>query len=81
MITGSRNGFNPAALKTIDFLNGDVTTGKCFCPCHDDGQKPSLQVNNGDKVPVVIHCWGINTKKHDLEVIAHARQCPLADQR
>jgi hypothetical protein len=63
--------FNPAALEVIDFLGGDRSTGMCFCPCHDDGEKPSLQVNNGDKVPIVLHCFGNGTKEHDLEVIAY----------
>jgi phage/plasmid primase-like uncharacterized protein len=66
-------GFNPAALEVIDFLGGDRSTGMCFCPCHDDGEKASLQVNNGDRGPVVLHCWGIGTKEHDLEVIAYLK--------
>lgn len=66
-------GFNAAALTVIDFLDGDRATGKCFCPCHDDGAKPSLQVNNGNIVPVVVHCFGIGTKEHNLEVIAHLK--------
>src|SRR6266576_5361060 len=65
--------FNPAALEVIDFLGGDRSTGMCLCPCHDDGEKPSLHVNNGDKVPVVIHCFGVETKEHDLEVIAYLK--------
>lgn len=66
-------GFNAAALAVIDYLNGDHSTGKCFCPCHDDGAKPSLQVNNGDMRPVVIHCFGVGTKEHDLDVIAYLK--------
>ena len=54
MGAGTR-GFNPAALEVIDFLGGDRSTGMCFCPCHGDGEKPSLQVNNGSRVPVVVH--------------------------
>jgi Toprim domain/Winged helix-turn-helix DNA-binding len=65
--------FNAATLKVIEFLDGDVRTGKCFCPCHDDGQKPSLQVSNGDKVQTVVHCWGRGCKEHDDEIIAHLR--------
>jgi hypothetical protein len=66
-------GFNPAALEVINFLGGDRSTGMCFCPCHDDGEKPSLQVNNGDRVPVVVHCFGIGTKEHDVDVVAYLR--------
>jgi Zn-finger protein len=66
-------GFNPAALEVIDFLGGDRSTGMCFCPCHDDGANPSLQVRNGDRVPVVLHCFGVGTKEHDLEVIAYLK--------
>ena len=43
------------------------------CPCHDDGQKPSLQINNGNKHPVVCTAWGRASKEHDLEVIAHLK--------
>jgi len=68
----SRNPYG-AALAVIQFLGGDEKTGKCFCPCHDDGQKPSLVVGNGDKVPVVLHCFGKNSKTHDLEIIAYLR--------
>jgi hypothetical protein len=70
-----RDSHNPygAALAVIQFLGGDPKTGKCFCPCHDDGEKPSLVIGNGDKVPVVLHCWGVNTKEHDLEIIAYLR--------
>ncbi len=66
-------GFNEAALKVIEALGGDMLTGKCFCPVHDDGQRPSLQVSNGDKWPVVIHCFG-GGRNHDHEVIAKLRQ-------
>jgi phage/plasmid primase-like uncharacterized protein len=66
-------GFNPAALEVIGFLGGDRSTGMCFCPCHDDGEKPSLQVNNGNRAPVVVHCFGIGTKEHDLEVVAYLK--------
>ena len=69
----TRGGFNPAALEVIDFLGGDRSTGMCFCPCHGDGEKPSLQVNNGNRVPVVVHCFGIGTKEHDVDVIAYLR--------
>jgi hypothetical protein len=68
---GNTKPFNAAVLKIIDALGGDRRTGKCLCPVHDDGQKPSLQVDNGDKVPVVVHCFGINTREHDREVIDH----------
>jgi phage/plasmid primase-like uncharacterized protein len=66
-------GSNPAVLEVIDFLGGDRSTGMCFCPCHDDGANPSLQVRNGDRVPVVLHCFGVGTKEHDLEVIAYLK--------
>jgi hypothetical protein len=64
-------GFNAAVLVAIDFLGGDRRTGMCKCPCHDDGRNPSLQISNGDKHPIVLHCFGIGTKEHDLEVIRH----------
>ena len=64
-------GFNPAALAVIDFLGGDRGSGMCLCPCHDDGEKPSLQIKNGDRAPVVLHCFGIGTKEHDREVVAY----------
>jgi hypothetical protein len=57
----------------IDFLGGDRRTGKCFCPCHDDGANPSLQVGSGHKVPVVIHCFGLNSREHDLEALDYLR--------
>ena len=59
-------GFNAAVLTVIDFLGGDRSTGKCRCPIHDDGQNPSLSVNNGDRVPVVVHCFGC---KRDREIV------------
>src|SRR5205823_4443339 len=64
--------FNPAALKIIETLGGDVNTGRCFCPVHDDGRKPSLQVSNGAKCPVVLHCFG-GGHDHDKQVIAKLR--------
>jgi hypothetical protein len=67
-------GFNSTTLAVIDFLNGDRRTGACLCPCHDDGQNPSLQVSDGDKVKTVIHCFGRDSKEHDLEVVNHLRQ-------
>jgi hypothetical protein len=66
-------GFNAATLAVIDFLDGDRQTGKCFCPCHDDGTKPSLQVANGNKVLTVVHCFGRGSRQHDLEVIDYLR--------
>jgi hypothetical protein len=65
--------FNAATLEVIEFLDGDVRTGKCLCPCHDDGQNPSLQISNGTKVMTVVHCWGLNNKDHNLGVIAYLR--------
>jgi hypothetical protein len=67
------SGFNASTLMVIDFLNGDRSTGKCFCPCHDDGSKPSLQVSNGNKVLTVVHCFGRGDRQHDFEVIDHLR--------
>jgi D5 N terminal like/Family of unknown function (DUF5906)/Toprim domain len=66
-------GFNAATLQIIDFLGGDRSTGKCFCPCHDDGERPSLQVGNGNKVLTIVHCFGEGTKQHDREVIRYLR--------
>jgi hypothetical protein len=65
--------FNAAVLRVIDFLVGDRSTGKCFCPRHEHGMRPSLQVGNGNEVPVVLHCFGLNSKRHDLDIIAHLR--------
>jgi hypothetical protein len=58
-------GFNPAVLAVIDALGGDRRTGMCQCPIHDD-RTPSLSVNNGNKVPVVLHCHGC---RRDRDVI------------
>jgi hypothetical protein len=66
-------GFNEATLQVIDLLSGDRRTGKCFCPCHDDGENPSLQVGSGDKVPVIIHCFGRNSRDHNQEVVEYLR--------
>jgi hypothetical protein len=76
MVYNNRQGFNAAALRIIEALNGDPRTGKCFCPIHDDGRKPSLQVNNGNKHPVVIHCHG-GGGDHDKEVMAKLREMEL----
>ena len=62
-------GFNEATLRIIEALGGDITTGKCLCPVHDDGQRPSLLVSNGTKVPTVVHCFG-GDGNHDNEVVA-----------
>jgi hypothetical protein len=67
-------GFNEATLRLIEALGGDPRTGKCLCPCHDDGHNPSLSVSSGTKVLTVVHCFGVGTKEHDLEVIAHLKQ-------
>jgi hypothetical protein len=64
---------NAAALKVVEALGGDPHSGKCFCPVHDDGQNPSLQVSNGTKHPVVIHCFG-GGRDHDKEVVDKLRQ-------
>src|SRR5438874_509580 len=69
-------GFTAAALQIIEALDGDITTGKCFCPVHGDGQKPSLQVSNGERVPVVVHCFG-GGGDHDEEVITKLREMGL----
>jgi hypothetical protein len=50
--------FNAAVLKIISALGGDPKTGRCLCPCHDDGENPSLEICNGDRAPVVLHCHG-----------------------
>jgi putative DNA primase/helicase len=73
MMNANAKGFNEAALKLIEALGGDPNTGRCFCPVHDDGTKPSLHVGNGDKSPVVIHCFG-GGRDHDREVIAYCRK-------
>lgn len=74
MIERNRTGFNPATLAVIDSLSGDQRTGRCLCPCHDDGRNPSLEVFDGDKVNIVVHCHWINKTEHNLEVIAYLRQ-------
>jgi hypothetical protein len=61
-------------LRVIEFLRGDTRTGKAFCPCHPDGSKPSLSISNGNKHPTVIHCFGKESRKHDLEVIAYLKR-------
>ena len=63
-------GFNAAVLAIIDFLGGDRRTGMCRCPIHDDSN-PSLSVSNGDKVRVVLHCFGC---KRDPEIIDYLRR-------
>jgi hypothetical protein len=70
----SPSGFNAATLRVIEFLGGDTRTGKCFCPCHPDGSKPSLSVSNGNKRPTVIHCFGKESKAHDNEVVAYLKK-------
>ena len=60
-MTDNPRQFNAATLAVIDFLDGDRRTGKCFCPLHNDGRRPSLQVGNGDRVLTVVHCFGVNT--------------------
>jgi hypothetical protein len=62
-----------AALRIIEFLGGDPKTGKCFCPRHDDGAKPSLKIGSGDRQPVLVKCFGVNTREHNLEVIDYFR--------
>jgi hypothetical protein len=66
-------GFNTAVLKIIAALGGDPRTGRCLCPVHDDGANPSLEIANGDRVLVVLHCHGKNDRAHDLEIIEHLR--------
>jgi Toprim domain len=63
--------FNAAVLKIISALDGDPNTGRCLCPCHDDGENPSLEIRNGDRVPVILHCHGRNDRSHDLEIIEY----------
>jgi hypothetical protein len=62
-------GFNAATFAVIDFLKGDRRTGMCLCPIHDD-HNPSLSVSSGDKVAVVVHCFGCG---NDAAVIDHLR--------
>jgi hypothetical protein len=67
------NRFNGAVLKIISALGGDLKTGRCLCPCHDDGENPSLEIRNGDRAPVILHCHGRNDRVHDLEIIEYLR--------
>ena len=47
--------FNLAVLAIIDAVGGDRSTGD-HCPCPVCGGN-SMSVKNGDKVPVVVHCF------------------------
>jgi phage/plasmid primase-like uncharacterized protein len=40
----------------IAILGGDLKTGKCNCPAHDD-RNPSLSVKAGDNGVVLVKCW------------------------
>jgi hypothetical protein len=62
-----------AALRIIEALGGDPKSGKCFCPCHDDGSKPSLSVGSGDSQPVIIKCFGKDDRAHDLQIIDYLK--------
>jgi hypothetical protein len=66
MTTDNPKGFNAAVLAVIDFLGGDRSSGKCRCPIH--GDRNPLSVSNGDKWPVVLHCFG-GGRNHDQEII------------
>jgi hypothetical protein len=65
--------FNAAVLKIISALGGDPNTGRCLCPCHDDGENPSLEIRSGDRASVIRHCHGRNDRAHDLEIIEYLR--------
>jgi hypothetical protein len=65
--------FTKAALRIIEFLGGDPKSGKCMCPCHPDGSKPSLSIGSGDRQPVLVRCFGRNDRQHDLEIIDYLR--------
>jgi hypothetical protein len=67
---GNPKGFNAAVLAVIDGLGGDRSTGMCLCPVHDD-RNPSLSVNNGDRVPVVLHCFGCG---RDAEIVDYLKR-------
>jgi hypothetical protein len=67
---GNPKGFNPAALAVVDALGGYRKTGMCLCPLHND-RTPSLSVSNGDKVPVVLHCFGCG---RDDEIIDYLKR-------
>jgi hypothetical protein len=66
--------FSAATLRVIECLGGDTRTGKCLCPVHDDGSKPSLSVSNGDRTPVLIYCFGKKTRQHNLDIIAYLKR-------
>jgi hypothetical protein len=73
-MSAERPRFNSAVLKIISALGGDLHTGKCRCPCHDD-RTPSLQIKNGDKVPVIVHCFSTALgRNHDRQVIDKIRE-------
>jgi hypothetical protein len=62
-----------ASLKIITALQGDTRSGMCRCPLHED-TKASLSVKDGDKVPVVVHCFSTaRGRNHDREVIEKLR--------
>jgi len=69
-MTDNPKNFNATVLAIIDFLGGDRHTGMCLCPIHPD-QRASLSVNNGEKVLVVLHCFGC---KRDDDIIEFLRQ-------
>jgi putative DNA primase/helicase len=74
MVTDNPKGFNNAVLALLDACEGDRRSGKGRCPVCG---KMALSVSNGDKGPVVIHCFSGNSREHDLEVIAKLRGLDL----
>ena len=46
---------NPSTQALIESLGGDLNSGMCCCPAHDDA-KPSLHVQDGDRQETVFNC-------------------------
>jgi putative DNA primase/helicase len=49
-------GFSAVALKIITALGGDIRSGMCRCPAHDDDD-PSLHVSTGRSGRLLVHCF------------------------
>ena len=47
---------DPPHLWLIDKLGGDLRSGMCLCPAHDD-TNPSLSIGPGTKQPVLLKCF------------------------
>jgi putative DNA primase/helicase len=64
-------GFNASTLRIINFLGGDIRSGMCRCPMHED-RTPSLHVEDGEHQPTVLNCFG-GGRRHNQEIVDHLR--------